>query len=65
MIERLPHRAGVMEDAPGIHDIEAPEPGHERRVEHRAPLDAPARVVRPIARLHLARAGDRVRVVVE
>ena len=42
VLEGLPHRARVMQDAPRVHDVEGAEPAEIVRIERRAVLDAPA-----------------------
>nr|WP_316249616.1 polysaccharide biosynthesis C-terminal domain-containing protein [Sphaerisporangium corydalis] len=40
-VERPPHCTGVVQDAPGVHHVEGPQPGEVAAVQDRSPLDRP------------------------
>ena len=63
--KRRPHRARMMEHAPGIDDVERAEARQIIRFKRGAPFDAPTSVIRAVTPLELRRAGNALRVIVE
>ena len=63
--KRLPHAARMVQDAPGVNDIERSERAHFVEVEHRAPFDGPRGVERIVPAPQLRRARNGLRIVVE
>src|SRR5262245_10927766 len=61
----FPHLAGVMQDAPGINNVEFPERTHVIAIECRTLFDDPVIVVRIVPLSEFSSAGDRLRIVIE
>src|SRR5262245_16607170 len=59
------HVASVMQNTPGIDDVELPELSQVVSIEHRSLLDHPARIVRKVAALQRLGARHRLGVEVE
>ena len=55
----------MVQNAPGIDDVEATQLVEVRPVQYRALLDQPQRIIGKVTALELARAGHRLRIVVE
>ena len=65
VVQRGPHVAGMMQDAPRIDDVERSEGPDEPIIENRPLPNRPARIVREMPRAQLERAGHRLRIVIE
>ena len=63
--ERIPHLSGVMENAPGVDDIELAEAAEVFAIEGGGAFYAPAIVIREIARAQLGGAAYGIRIEIE
>ena len=65
VLQSLPHRTRVVQDAPGIDDVERPELIEEGLIQYRPLGDDPSVVVGKVSSLQFIGAGDGIRIVVE
>jgi hypothetical protein len=65
ILERFPHAAGVVQDAPGIHDVEGTQCAYRAGIENRGLLDDPIGIGWKVPPSQFARARDRLRIVIE
>src|SRR6266851_1826954 len=62
---RAPHRSGVMEDTPCVHDVELADCFEETLIESAASLNPPIWIIRRVASAQLCCARDRRGIEVE
>src|ERR1035438_9236415 len=65
IVEAMPHRAGMVQDSPGVHHVEGAQAAKVTGIQGRAFLYAPIRVLREVPPAQFLGAGYRLWIVIE